>query len=70
MRLPDGLDDEAALREHLDGIELGRLAGYIEALEPDDQLRVLQLLQHGPQPSAQEIDEILASFYGGDADPG
>jgi len=64
MRLPDGLDDEVALREYIDGIELGSLAGYIEQLDPDDQLRVLHLLQHGPRPSAQEIDEILASFYG------
>lgn len=67
MRLPEGLDDEATLREYIDGIELSSLARYIEELDPDDQLRVLQLLQHGPQPSAQEIDEILAGFYGGDA---
>lgn len=67
MRLPEGLDDEATLREYIDGIELSSLARYIEELDPDDQLRVLQLLRHGPQPSAQEIDEILAGFYGGDA---
>lgn len=64
MRLPDGLDDDAKLREHLDTIDLDRLAGYLEELDPDDQLRVLRLLQHGPQPSAEEIDELAAGFYG------
>jgi hypothetical protein len=64
MRLPDGLDDDARLREHLDAIDLDRLAGYLEELDPDDQLRVLRLLQHGPQASAEEIDELAAGLYG------
>lgn len=64
MRLPDSVDTDEKLREHLNDIDVMDVPDYIEGLDADHQAWALSVLNNTPRLSAEEIDQLAADLIG------